>query len=684
MAVLHSMRRCSVAGRHAAPLCFDDCSFDIKSRAHPDPVTLLTRSISTLLAASLAALAPATARAQDAGRWVLVVEGGIPPYLRGELRIQQQPTGFAGTLALEDADTLLRVADIRVVGDSLWFEVPLVGGLEFSGRRTTEGFAGSAAASDGLPRRWSASHLGATREYYPSAPRFTMRQIDIASAVNAGVIPGRWAEPALGPGRLAVIDSAYRRSAAQAGWRLLEGAALSREREIRALGLADRRATLDLLHAALADIAAGITDPEVRRQFADIFRPGGRWVADLHEAAQWLAAARQSGWRLEATAPALKALGYLPADSVDETSLLSAAYRLRLLGSTDSTALRQMLRPIDGVPRSSQLALEALLDGYGDAEQWQARALRFLLEAPWLPAGLPSRSVKALVRRGPLPTADSTPLVESRLFGAPQAVARAGTSDTLVRMLVHLENPSALAWYDVHGARGLLGILHLLPAAVDSNTALAGPAGEIHLTSCRAEAAVAGVGFLEAADAVVIEPAIAPLLALGTVVHEWVHILYERAWQEGGGWTMEGASVARLRLSSPVLSEGVAEWQAEAILAPVASRIPLVWVLEAEKRAAMAQGDARDPHLVGYLLARELDRRAGTATAARLLVRYADDPVALARNPAARLPAATRAADLRLGLPAERAVIPETRFSVEDMIPDVLAVRIHAPPGQKP
>lgn len=647
-------------------------------------MTLLTRLLTTLLVACLTLLAPGPARAQEAGRWVLVVEGGIPPFLRGELRIQQRPTGFTGTLALEDADTLLKVSDILVVGDSLWFEVPLVGGLRFAGRRTTEGFSGSAAAGDGLPRLWRASHLDASREYYPSAPRFTVRQIDIRSGAEAGIVPARWAGPALTPARLAGIDSAYRRSAALSGWRLLQGSALLREREARALGLADRAATLELLHRTLQDIATGIADPAVRQQFDALFRPGGRWVADLHEAAQWFAFSRQSGWRLPAAAPALQAIGYLPADSADETALLSAAYRLRLLGSTDSAALQQLLRTVDTLPLASRRALVALLDGYRDAEQWQVRALRFLLEAPWLPASLPARSVAQLVRGGPLPAADSTPLVEPRLFGAPQAVARAGTPDTIVRMLAHPDNPSAAAWYGVHGPAGLLRVLHLLPPVADGNTTLAAPAGDVRFTTVRAEAGVAGAGFLEPVDAVVIEPAIPPLLAVGTAVHEWVHILHERAWQKSRGWTVEGNGTARLRLTSPVLSEAVAEWQAEAVLAPLASRYPLVTVLELEKRAAMAHGGVEDPHLVGYLLARELERRAGSATAIRLLVQNADDPAALARDPAARLPSSGGGAALRLGLPMERALIPEIRFSIEDMVPDVLAVRIHPPSGVTP
>ena len=146
---------------------------------------------------------------------------------------------------------------------------------------------------------------------------------------------------------------------------------------------------------------------------------------------------------------------------------------------------------------------------------------------------------------------------------------------------------------------------------------------------------------------------------------------------------MTGSAVAGLHLASPVLSEGIAEWQAEAVLAPLTARYPLVSVLELEKRAAMARNDVEDPHLVGYLLARELDRRAGAVGATRLLVRHADDPVALARDPAARLPATAGGTDLHLALPAERAVIPQTRFSVEDMVPDVLAVLIHAPPAEK-
>ena len=646
-------------------------------------MTLLTRSISVLLASSLATVVPGALRAQSAGRWVLVVEGGIPPYLRGELRIQQRPAGFTGTLALEDADTLVAVRDIRLVGDSLWFEVPLVGGLHFAGRRTTEGFAGTADASDSLPRAWTASHLDSSREYYPSSPRFALRQIEIGSHADAGVVPARWAGPALAPARLAGIDSAYRRNAAAAGWPALEGSALTGEREARALGLADRAATLELLHSTLNSIENGIADPSVRQQFDAIFRPGGRWVADLHEAAEWFAASRQSGWRLTATAPVLDAIGYLPADSVDETALLYAAYRLRLLGSADSAALEQLLRPLDSLPPASRRALATLLDGYREAEQWQVRALRFLLEAPWLPAALPERSVAALVRRGPLPATDSTPLVVSRLFGTPQAVARGGTPDALVRQLVRLENPSAQSWYEVHGAGGLLRVLHLLPPAADSTTSLAGPLGDVRLTTCRAEAQVAGAGFLEPADEIIIEPAIPPLLAIGTAVHEWMHILYERAWQGSGGWTITGSAVAGLHLASPVLSEGIAEWQAEAVLAPLAARYPLVSVLELEKRAAMARSDLEDPHLVGYLLARELDRRSGAGAATRLLVRYADDPVALARDPAARLPAAAGGPDLHLALPAERAVIPETRFSVEDMVPDVLAVLIHAPSAEK-
>jgi len=637
-----------------------------------------------VLVASLATVAPGALQAQEPYRWVLVVEGGIPPYLRGELRIRQQPAGFTGTLALEDADTLLKVSSIRVVGDSIWFEVPLVGGLRFAGRRTTEGFAGSASAADSLPRQWSASHLDASREYYPSSPRFTVRQIEIGSGTEAGVVPARWSGPALAPARLAGIDSTYRRSATASGWRPLQGPALLHEREARALGLADRAATLDLLHATLGDIETGIADPAVRQQFDALFRPGGRWIADLHEAAQRFAFSRQSGWRLSAAAPALEAVGYLAADSADETAILFAAYRLRLLGTTDSAALRQLLRPIDSLPPADRRALAALLDGYREAEQWQARALRFLLEAQWLPASLPARSVAGLVGRGSLPATGSTPLVVPRLFGAPQAVARAGTPDTVVRMLVALDNPSAHAWYDAHGAAGLLRVLHLLPPVADSNTSVAGPAGDIRFTTVRAEAEVGGAGFLEPADAVVVEQAIPPLLAIGTAVHEWMHVLHERAWQERGGWTVEGAAAARFHLTSPVLSEGIAEWQAEAVLAPLTARYPVVSVLELEKRAAMAQGDATDPHLVGYLLARELDRRAGSAAAVRLLVQHADDPVALARDPASRLPSTGAGEGLRLGLPSERALIPEIRFSVEDLVPDVLAVRIHAPSGGKP
>src|SRR6185436_3814435 len=90
-------------------------------------------------------------------------------------------------------------------------------------------------------------------------------------------------------------------------------------------------------------------------------------------------------------------------------------------------------------------------------------------------------------------------------------------------------------------------------------------------------------GFLEPRDLVLLDPSYEPLLALGTLVHEWQHLLHEHLRDSAAVFPVAGGPV-RLTQLNPFLAEGLAEWAAEQILLPVSERYPLLRFGEAEKR----------------------------------------------------------------------------------------------------
>jgi hypothetical protein len=127
-----------------------------------------------------------------------------------------------------------------------------------------------------------------------------------------------------------------------------------------------------------------------------------------------------------------------------------------------------------------------------------------------------------------------------------------------------------------------------------------------------------------------------------------------------------------------VLAEGLAEWEAERVLAPLIGRWPLLGVFEAEKRAAMAAQAPDDPHLLGYRLAGGLSARVTDATLVRLLVRYAGDLDGLSRDPALAKAALGRRPVPPSGY-STPVLIPETRFSVDDISPEIIGTRLVVP-----
>jgi hypothetical protein len=250
--------------------------------------------------------------------------------------------------------------------------------------------------------------------------------------------------------------------------------------------------------------------------------------------------------------------------------------------------------------------------------------------------------------------------------------------------LVQRENRAADQWLDRHGPSALLHSLRWLPQGDSSLAMLQVGRETVRLTTVPRQARERLNGFLEPSDAIAIDPGYSPLLALGALVHEWQHIEFRRLQLATFAAGLAGSSSAIVELPGiqPYLAEGFAEWSTERIMAPLTARWPLLGLSELEKRAGLALESADDQHSLGYGLVRELSAALNDApSTTRLLLRHADDPSGIAREP--RLRTAWKkyrgARDYIFAAPSSRVLIPEITFTIEDGYPDVVASRILVP-----
>ncbi|MGH7701889.1 MAG: hypothetical protein ACREMO_02265 [Gemmatimonadales bacterium] len=632
---------------------------------------------------------PPAAWCQVAGRWRLTVTGGVPVSIRGELRLAGFADRLTGTLALETRDTVMAVSEAHLgAGGSIAFRVALDGGLRFSGALSESGMRGQVAASDGLARVWTASRLAPDEEYYPAMPQYMLRQI-VSGEVAARVrVPGAWLAVATTPSAIKAVAATYRRLARAADLSEFTPPELPAGRPMRALGLLRRTELVSAAERTLADIREGIASDSVRQRFDLLFRPRGKWLVDLHETALDLAQTRDSSltWR-----SALPAAGAGSGANTDEAIAL-AVYRLWVQSVTDSGGFASAMQESWRRDSVSAGRLRLLLNGYTAAEKWFVEAVRFFLNEPWVvrPAGPsasdpdPGVSLADLVREAWHDRSLPVPEIQTRLFGYAQAAPRVAVPPQLFDRLVVVQNRSGTEWLRRHGRAELLLLLRRLTPVLDENATLDLGTSRLRMTTVGREAARNLNGFLEPKDAIVIDPGYVPLLALGTVIHEWQHILFERQRLRPGdpGFPPGPADVVVLRSADRYLAEGFAEWRSETILEPLESRLPLLALGEAEKRAALlgAQGD--DPHLLGYLLVRALAGKvADRDRLVALLVRGSGSLSAVARDPivAAAFAPFRHAPDRLVPSPDERVLVPETRFTVEDFYPDVISVRVLLP-----
>jgi len=232
-------------------------------------------------------------------------------------------------------------------------------------------------------------------------------------------------------------------------------------------------------------------------------------------------------------------------------------------------------------------------------------------------------------------------------------------------------------WLARHGSAALVDVMHRLVIPQGDRTTLELGEQRFRLSSVGDLAAESFNGFLEPQDVILLDPSYEPLLALGTLVHEWQHILHEHARManaSSGAFAMTRRQVV-MRPLDPFLAEGLAEWLSEDILSPITATYPLLAFGEAEKRASLPEAN---PHNLGYVMVRALAAALhdGSRTL-HLLVAKGTDPSAVVRDPrVARAWAGRTGTDRVIPRHGNSTLVPEVIFTIEDEQPDIVETHI--------
>ena len=528
-------------------------------------------------------------------------------------------------------------------------------------------------------------------------PRFTVREIITGSNDTLSRIPGTWLRAAMAEEPDSVTLAGYQEVASLSGVAPLDRKALGSDRLQHVTGLYRRQELIEASRRTLAAIRGSIIDDTTRARFDHLFHPGDQWIVDLHDAALAWGRSRDPELTWGSAEAALATAHWLDReDSTAVEAVPRALYGLRVLAATDSAAFLRVMSDMRRADSASAAAVRMLLSGYVQSQKWYTDVLQFFLTQRWVPDGARRRSLADYVREdwrqvkiSGVAEGAPLPILRARIFGYPQAVPHYGVPTVLFRHLVLTQNSPARSWLRRNGEAALLQTLRLLPPGDTSPIFLQTGMEAIRLTTLPRHSRESLNGFLEPNDLIAIDPGYSPLLALGTVVHEWQHLLFRRKQLEAfaGALPVGPASLVELPGIEPYLAEGFAEWSSERILAPARARWPLLGLGELEKRAGLASEDADDQHSVGYALVRALaaamrDHQSTT----RLLLEHAERPASIASRPALlrAWKRYNRAPDRVFRVPPRKILIPEVTFTVEDGFPDVIASRIVIPKARKP
>ncbi len=634
------------------------------------------------------------AQAGIAGRWRIDVYDVTPTPIYGDLQLSDSVGTWRGRAVFSNRSGS-PVALTQVAVDAagrLRFVVPGEGGAEFTGEATgSQQLRGTVVADGGRRGRWAAERLDPSIEFYPVLPTFQLRQLVGGVSADHLFLPAPLVDAAAREASRAGLVPTYERVARASGLAPLAGPQLQEDGPDRMLGIAQRATVLAAVQRTLEQLRAGLSADTTRAQFDIVFRPGGRWRLDVHDAALDIARRRSRRLQWGDVVPALVATGLIADTGAGAGSVPLAMERLRMLEAADSAAIARLLSTARTATPEPARALDILLAAYPEAEDWHRQALTFLIRTRWVPQEGTLRSPADLVRTtwlaimpGDSARIRSLPAITSHTFGQPQAVPRYGISTGTMNRLVVPLNGAGTQWLDRHGTPELVTMLHLLESPARSDLFVARQDERLRVVSVKQRAEESTSGFLERQEAIAVEPSYVPVLALGAVLHEWGHLLAE-------GWRLEQAVRAApdsgevvLPGLNPWLVEGIAEVWTDLVLAPVVASLPLFGFAEAEKRVRLT-GNELDPHVTGYLMARAVISAAGTqgttapAAIRRLIVdgspaQVVDDPLFASglRDPGDIVP-------LIIPAPSRRFLVPETIFTVDTRYPDPVSTTIKTP-----
>lgn len=605
------------------------------------------------------------ASAQADSRWALEIRGPTGAE-HGELRLD----GQGGRLLLESADTAwVRLGGLRVADGRIAFWLP-ASGRRFDGAFDAVLMQGTLVESDGRSLRWSAERIPAGISRWPVRPRVQVRQLLLGSGPSTVVLPAGWR--AILPPTSALI--AERDSLAHSAGLPLPTANELLNAQRVALGFDS--ASRAVARALLRRIATG---PSADNAFHQLFGTADQLRFDLHQVAFASVAAKRSPERLIPDVLARGLAVFAPGVplAADSLALYAAAWRAWSRSRTDTTESQRVLEALAVRDPVAFRAVRAILAGYDESVGWWADAVRWLLTNAWIetPQGWrsPANLVATFWGRPLLPL----PPLEPTHFGSVQAVPVVGASRLGVRLIRPL-NAIAAEWLSQGGQADALAVWRAVDVA-DTLTVVRN-GRSMQLTAPAAVARSRLGGFLAGHDAIRIEPAISPIFAVVTAIHEWQHLLLEGARLEGSApGLVETPDELRLLEGNPWLAEGAAEWATEAVLAPARRSTPLLPLMEALKRGSIGLTGADDPHVLGYLLVRALATRSSDPALLReRLIRLLHDPVALAREYRLDLPVRS-GEPIRLNRPVSPGVIPEIDFTWDDGVAEKLSRRLLIP-----
>ncbi len=612
-------------------------------------------------------LVPAALGAQaDTSRWAvrLRAPAGVE---HGELRL----TPHGGRLLLESRDSAyLPLTHIQHTGTQLRFAVPgaatrVAVELDPSGRSMRGWFTDR----DGAIREWHAERIAPGIVQWPVRPRVRARQFAVGSGASVTMIPAAWlaALPAA-----ALLDAEH---AVLVRAALLPAvAANERAARSRAMVLGADASTRGAVQRVLGQIAAS---PSADTAFRRIFLGSSGVLLDVHDRAGYDASRMDRNFQWADAARGLVALRRLDAEWITVMPRVQeAVLTLWPTWVAGDSVVARALAQVRASDRAAAQALYVALQGYTSAIPWWRDAVQWLLTHRWMatPSGprSPAQLMATFWGRDTVPL----PVLVVQRLGGFEATPQVAASRLTARLFEPL-NASAVEWLAAGRADALAAWRAI--AWEDTLTVEGATFPSLLLPPNVVTGRPAVSALLAERDGVRIDPGIMPLLAVATVIHEWHHVLASAARLDGRGDGLRlGGGVLRLRDEDPWLAEGFAEWATEETLRPARASLPLLSLVDHEKRMALFGGLSDDPHALGYRLLRAATPRLPAASRRDAVVARLHDPSALARL--AGFPAGGAKAPMLLRRPATAAVVPEITFTWDAGVADLVTRRLLLPP----